>query len=102
MAIKVYKPTTNARRLFSVNTHEEVTKRTPERSLCEVIAKSGGRNHHGHTTTRFKGGGARRIYRKIDFRRDKDGIPGKVENIQYDSNRSANIALVLYADGERR
>ena len=102
MAIKKYKPTSPARRFMSVSTFEEITSTTPERSLLGKIPKNGGRNNVGRLTVRHHGGGNTRKYRIIDFKRDKDGIPAKVATIEYDPNRSANIALLHYADGEKR
>ena len=102
MAIKKFKPTTPSRRFMSVSTFEEVTTTTPERSLLVSKNKSGGRNANGRITVRHIGGGNRVKYRIIDFNRDKDGIPAKVATIEYDPNRSANIALLNYADGEKR
>ena len=102
MAIKKYKPTSPARRFISVSTFEEITSTTPERSLLGKISKNGGRNNVGRLTVRHHGGGNTRKYRIIDFKRDKDGIPAKVATIEYDPNRSANIALLHYADGEKR
>ena len=102
MGIRVYKPTSPGRRNSSVNDYSELTTTTPEKSLCKRIKKNGGRNHHGVTTTRFIGGGARRIYRIIDFKRDKDGVPAKVATIEYDPNRNCFISLLHYADGEKR
>ena len=102
MAIKKYKATTNGRRNMSVLTFEEITTDTPEKSLLAPLAKQGGRNAHGQITVRHKGGGEKRKYRIIDFKRNKDNIPGKVASIEYDPNRSANIALINYADGEKR
>lgn len=102
MGIRVYKPTSPGRRNSSVNDYAEVTKARPEKTLVKRIKKSGGRNHSGKTTCRFRGGGARKIYRVIDFRRNKDGITATVEAIEYDPNRTCNIALVEYADGEKR
>lgn len=102
MAIRHYKPTSPGRRHGAVLDYSELSKVKPERSLVERIARSGGRNHHGRTTSRFRGGGARRLYRIIDFKRDKDGVPGKVATLEYDPNRSAFIALIVYADGEKR
>jgi large subunit ribosomal protein L2 len=103
MPIRVYKPTSAGRRNASVNTHEAVTKQAPEKSLLRPLPKKGGRNHHGKITARGRGGGAKRRYRLIDFkRRDRDGIEGKVVGIEYDPNRSCHIALVEYADGEKR
>ncbi|NLN50597.1 MAG: 50S ribosomal protein L2 [Acholeplasmataceae bacterium] len=102
MAIKNYKPTTNARRHMSGSTFEEITTSTPEKSLLKPLHKKGGRNHHGKITVRHQGGGAKRKYRIIDFKRNKDNIVGKIATIEYDPNRSANIALVHYLDGEKR
>ncbi len=102
MGIKVYKPTSPGRRNSSVNDYTELTYSTPEKSLCKRIKKSGGRNHYGITTTRFRGGGARKIYRIIDFKRDKDNIPAKVSTVEYDPNRNCFISLLHYADGEKR
>jgi large subunit ribosomal protein L2 len=102
MGVRVYKPTSAGRRNSSVNDYAELTKSRPEKTLCRRIKKTGGRNHHGVTTTRFRGGGARRIYRLIDFKRNKDGIVAKVVGIEYDPNRTCFIALVQYVDGEKR
>ena len=102
MAIKFYKPTSPGRRFMSVSTYEEITCSTPEKSLLEDKRSTGGRNVHGKITVRFRGGAARKKYRIIDFKRNKDGIPAKVATIEYDPNRSANIALLVYADGEKR
>jgi len=102
MGIRVYKPTSPARRNASVNDHSELTRSRPEKSLCVRIKKSGGRNHHGVTTARFRGGGARKIYRIIDFKRNKDGVPARVASIEYDPNRNCFISLLHYADGEKR
>jgi len=104
MAIKTYRPTSPGRRASTVNDFSELTDKhkRPEKSLCERIRKTGGRNHHGWITSRHKGGGARRIYRRIDFKRNKDGVTGKVVAVEYDPNRSCYIALVEYADGEKR
>ncbi len=102
MAIKSYKPTTNGRRGMTSLVNEEITKSTPEKSLVVTIKKTGGRNNQGKITTRHHGGGAKRKYRIIDFKRNKDGIVGTVAAIEYDPNRSANIALINYADGEKR
>ena len=102
MAIKRYKPTSAARRFMTVHTYEEITETKPERSLIEDMRKTGGRNNQGKITVRHIGGGNRRKYRIIDFKRNKDGVPAKVKSIQYDPNRSANIALLAYADGEKR
>jgi large subunit ribosomal protein L2 len=102
MAIKIYKPTSAGRRNSSVNKREEVTCTTPEKSLLRPLTKTGGRNNQGVTTSRFRGGGAKRQYRVIDFRRNKDGVEGTVATIEYDPNRTCNIALLHYADGEKR
>lgn len=103
MAIRVYNPTSAGRRNASVIDYRaELTTTTPERSLCKRIKKNGGRNHHGKVTVRFRGGGARRIYRVIDFKRNKDGVPGRIATIEYDPNRNCFISLVNYADGEKR
>lgn len=102
MGIKKFKPTSPARRQMTVSTFEEITKTTPEKSLVEVIKKTSGRNNQGKITVRHKGGGTRVKYRIIDFKRTKDNVPAKVEAIEYDPNRTANIALLVYADGERR
>ena len=102
MAIKRYKPTSSARRFMTVSAYDEITKKTPEKSLLEDQRKSGGRNAQGKITVRHIGGGNRRKYRIIDFKRAKDGVPATVKAIEYDPNRSANIALVKYADGEKR
>jgi large subunit ribosomal protein L2 len=100
--IKKYKPTSPARRAMSVSTFEEITTSTPEKSLLAPLPKKAGRNNQGKITTRHQGGGHKRKYRIIDFKRNKDGIPGKVATVEYDPNRSANIALINYADGEKR
>ena len=102
MGIKLYRPTSPGRRQGSVLDYAEITRRTPEKSLLEAYRKSGGRNNNGHITRRHRGRGNKKMYRVIDFRRDKDGIPAKVFSIEYDPNRSANIALLHYADGEKR
>ena len=103
MAIKKYKPTTPGRRGMTTLTNEEITKKTPERSLLvSVSKKSGGRNNTGRITSRHIGGGHKQQYRAIDFKRNKDNIPATVKAIEYDPNRNANIALVYYADGEKR
>ncbi len=104
MAIKVYKPTSAGRRKSSVNVHAEITDRRkkPEKSLLEPLKKTGGRNHHGVITSRHRGGGNKRRYRKIDFRRSKDGVVATVVSIEYDPNRTCHIALLEYADGEKR
>ncbi|MFO7263069.1 MAG: 50S ribosomal protein L2 [Bacillaceae bacterium G1] len=102
MGVKVYKPTSPGRRNMSVSTFEEITTDKPEKSLLEPLPKKAGRNNQGRITVRHQGGGHKRLYRIIDFKRDKDGIPGRVATIEYDPNRSANIALIHYADGEKR
>ena len=102
MAIKKYKPTTNGRRGMTSLVFDEITAVKPERSLVETLSKTGGRNNTGRITTRHIGGGHKRQYRLIDFKRNKDGIPAVVATIEYDPNRSANIALLNYADGEKR
>src|SRR5215212_8087897 len=102
MAIKKYKPTSPGRRFATYLQHEAVTKDEPEKSLTEGLTKSGGRNSRGRVTSRHRGGGAKRKYRKIDFKRLKDGVPARVASIEYDPNRSAHIALLHYADGEKR
>ena len=102
MAIKKYKPTTPGRRGMTTLTNEEITKKTPERSLTVALNKTGGRGNTGRITSRHIGGGAKRQYRIIDFKRNKDGIPAKVTAIEYDPNRNANIALLCYADGEKK
>jgi large subunit ribosomal protein L2 len=103
MAIKKYKPTSPGRRFATFLQHEAVTKgNEPEKSLTEGLTKSGGRNARGRKTSRHRGGGAKRLYRKIDFKRRKDGVPAKVAHIEYDPNRSAYIALLHYVDGEKR
>ena len=102
MAVKRYNPTSAARRFMTVPVYGEIAKQKPERSLLEDQRKSGGRNNAGRITVRHIGGGNKRKYRIIDFKRNKDGIPATVKSIQYDPNRSANIALLAYADGEKR
>jgi len=102
MGIRKYKPTSPGRRNMSVNTFEEITKHEPEKSLLKPLKKHAGRNSYGRITVRHHGGGAKRKYRIIDFKRNKDNIPGKIAGIEYDPNRSSNIALVHYADGEKR
>jgi large subunit ribosomal protein L2 len=102
MPIKKPKPTSPGRRFATYPDFSEVTKDAPEKSLTEGLKKSGGRNTHGRKTSRHRGGGAKRLYRKIDFKRRKDGVPAKVAAIEYDPNRSAYIALLNYADGEKR
>ncbi len=102
MAIRKFNPTSPARRFMTVSTFEEITTNVPEKSLLEPIKKNAGRNSYGRITVRHRGGGERRKYRIIDFKRNKDGIPATVLTIEYDPNRSANIALVQYEDGEKR
>ena len=102
MAIKSYKSTTNGRRGMTTLDNGELTKVQPEKSLLVTKKKNGGRNNQGRITVRHQGGGEKRKYRVIDFRRDKDGVPGTVASIEYDPNRSSNIALINYADGEKR
>ena len=102
MAIRNYKPTTPGRRKMSALVNEEITKSTPEKSLIVTIKKNGGRNNQGKITVRHQGGGAKRKYRIIDFKRNKLNVPGVVASIEYDPNRTANIALINYADGEKR
>ena len=101
MPIRRYKPTSPGRRFMSVSTFEEITKKRPEKSLLEPVTKKGGRNSNGRITTRHQGGGHKRRYRVIDFKRVKDGVPAKVAAIEYDPNRSARIALLHYADGAK-
>src|SRR5256712_12039654 len=101
MAIRSYKPTSPGRRFQTVSTFEEITSTTPERSLLGTITKTGGRNNNGRVTSRHRGGGHKRRYRMIDFKRTKDGVPAKVAAIEYDPNRSARIALIHYVDGEK-
>ena len=102
MAIRKINPTTPGQRFMTVSAFEEITRTTPEKSLTTDLRGKGGRNHSGRITVRHQGGGARRKYRIIDFKRNKDGVPAKVASIEYDPNRSANIALLHYADGEKR
>ncbi len=102
MAIKKYKPNTPGQRGMTVSAFEEITKTTPEKSLTVTLKKHAGRNVRGKITVRHRGGGYRHKYRIIDFKRNKDGVPGKVAAIEYDPNRSANIALIAYADGEKK
>ena len=102
MAVKRVKPTSPGRRFQNYSGFEEITKATPEKSLLRILKKSGGRNANGRVTARRRGGGHKRYYRMIDFKRDKDGVPAKVAAIEYDPNRSARIALLNYADGEKR
>ncbi|MGC7880155.1 50S ribosomal protein L2, partial [Desulforudis sp. 1190] len=102
MATKKFKPTSPGRRFVTVSDFAEITAAEPEKSLIQPLKRTGGRNTQGRLTVRHQGGGHKRKYRIIDFKRDKDGIPAKVVSIEYDPNRSANIALVSYADGEKR
>jgi large subunit ribosomal protein L2 len=102
MGIRVYKPTSAGRRNSSVNDYAELTTARPEKSLCKRIKKNGGRNHSGKTTVRFRGGGARKIYRIIDFKRNKDDVSAEVATIEYDPNRNCFISLLNYKDGEKR
>src|SRR5712672_505372 len=102
MAIRKPKPTSPGRRFSTYSDFGEVTRSKPEKTLTEGLSKSGGRNSKGRKTSRHRGGGAKRLYRKIDFKRRKDGVPAKVAQIEYDPNRSAYIALLHYADGEKR
>lgn len=102
MGIKSYRPTSAGRRGMTVSTFEEITKSEPEKSLTEPLKRTGGRNNQGRITTRHHGGGHKKLYRIIDFKRNKDNIPARVAAIEYDPNRTANIALLNYADGEKR
>jgi len=102
MPVRKYKPTSPARRSMSVSTFEEITKKKPEKRLVEPLKKHAGRNNRGRITTRHRGGGAKRFYRIVDFKRNKHGIPARVAAIEYDPNRSARIALLFYRDGEKR
>src|SRR6476661_7498885 len=103
MGVKSYKPTSAARRLMTVSDFADITTDRPEKKLTTSMKKSGGRDSYGHITRRHQGGGHKRRYRIIDFkRRDKDGVTGKVASVEYDPNRTANIALLHYADGEKR
>ena len=102
MGIKKYKPTSPGRRNMTVSTFEEITKKEPEKSLLAPLTKTGGRNNKGRITVRHRGGGEKRHYRIVDFKRNKDDIPAKVAAIEYDPNRSAHIALLHYVDGEKR
>ncbi|MEO0262240.1 MAG: 50S ribosomal protein L2 [candidate division WOR-3 bacterium] len=102
MGVKKFKPFTPSRRFMTVLDFSEITKKEPERSLLAPLKKTGGRNNQGRITARFRGGGHKRLYRIIDFKRDKDGIPAKVLSIEYDPNRTAWIALLQYKDGEKR
>ncbi len=102
MSIRQFRPMTAGTRFRSVSGFDEITRGTPEKSLLEPKKQSGGRNNTGHVTSRYKGGGHKKMYRVIDFKRNKFGVPGKITEIEYDPNRSARIALVVYADGEKR
>jgi large subunit ribosomal protein L2 len=104
MGVKNYKPTSPGRRSSSVNDFAELTdkRKRPEKALLQRLTKHGGRNHHGRITSRHRGGGARRLYRVIDFKRRKDGVTGTVAGIEYDPNRTCHIALIQYADAEKR
>src|SRR5213595_1063223 len=102
MPLKKHKPTSPGRRFATWSDFEEITRGEPEKSLVEGLSKTGGRNSYGRVTSRHRGGGAKRLYRKIDFKRRKDGVPAKVATIEYDPNRTAYIALLHYADGEKR
>ncbi len=102
MAVKRFKPTSPGRRFVTVSTFDEITRKEPEKSLLAPLRKKAGRNAYGRMTVRHRGGGHKRSYRIIDFKRDKDDVPAKVAGIEYDPNRSANIALLNYADGEKR
>src|ERR1044072_3208122 len=102
MPIRKPKPTSAGRRFITYPDFAEITKTEPEKTLVEGLKKSGGRNAHGRTTARHRGGGAKRLYRKIDFKRPKDGVPARVAAIEYDPNRSAYIALLHYLDGAKR
>jgi large subunit ribosomal protein L2 len=102
MGTRKFKPTTPSRRFMSVSDFSEITRSEPERSLLKKSSRSGGRNNTGRTTARHRGGGHKRRYREIDFRRDKTGVPGRVASVEYDPNRSARIALIHFVDGEKR
>ncbi len=102
MGVRKFKPTSAGRRGASVSDFSEITSTSPEKSLCERITRNGGRNNHGHITSKHRGGGHRRLYRRVDFLRNKDGVPARVATIEYDPNRTARIALLHYADGEKR
>ena len=102
MPVKKFRAVTPTQRFKTVNSFEEVTAGTPQKSLLAPLAKSGGRNSQGRMTLRRRGGGHKRRYRLIDFKRDKIGVPGKVATIEYDPNRAAFIALITYSDGEKR
>src|SRR5438105_9010664 len=102
MPIRKFKPTTPGRRFMSISGFDEITATEPEKTLMESLPTHAGRNNQGRITTRHQGGGYRKLYRKIDFKRDKHGVPGKVATIEYDPNRSGRIALIHYKDGEKR
>ncbi|MCE9636148.1 MAG: 50S ribosomal protein L2 [Planctomycetes bacterium] len=102
MGIRIHRPTSAGRRNSSASDFADVTRSTPERSLLETLPRSAGRNHHGHITSRRRGNGVKRRYRVIDWRRDKDGMVARVDSVEYDPNRSARIALLVYTDGEKR
>jgi large subunit ribosomal protein L2 len=102
MAIKSYKPTSPGRRFVTTSAFDEITRTEPEKSLVKPVNRKGGRNNYGRITTRHQGGGHKRAYRIIDFKRDKDGVPGRVDSIEYDPNRNCRIALIVYKDGEKR
>jgi large subunit ribosomal protein L2 len=102
MAVKKFKPTSPGRRFMAISSFDEITKKSPEESLLEPRKKNAGRNFVGHITVRHRGGGHKVMYRRIDFKRSKDGVPAKVASIEYDPNRSARIALLHYRDGEKR
>jgi large subunit ribosomal protein L2 len=102
MGIRQFKPVTPGSRFRSVSDFAEITRDTPEKSLLEPIKRSGGRNNKGHVTMRYISGGHKKMYRKIDWKRNKFGVPGKVDSVEYDPNRNARIALIVYADGEKR
>ncbi|HWR69200.1 MAG TPA: 50S ribosomal protein L2, partial [Desulfomonilia bacterium] len=102
MSIRGFKPTSAGRRTMTVSTFDEVTTSTPERSLAYRLKKNSGRNNLGRITVRHQGGEGKRLYRIIDFKRDKVGVPGRIMTVEYDPNRSARISLVQYADGEKR
>src|SRR5438874_11034678 len=102
MGIRQFKPVTSSTRFRSVSDFADITRSGPERSLLEPLRRTGGRNNKGHITSRYQGGGHKRRYRRIDFRRDKFGVPAKVASVEYDPNRTARIALLHYTDGEKR
>ena len=102
MAVRKFRPTSPGRRHMVSSSFSEITKKPPEKKLCEPLSSTGGRNNYGRVTSRGRGGGMKRRYRRIDFKRDKDGVPGKVAAIEYDPNRTCRIALLFYADGEKR